>query len=403
VKGIGMTSSTPTRVQASEKSGSLALNISDFPREEFQRRLAQLQGQLKDRGLAGAIIDDQEILSYITNYERTVSYYRACIVPAEGAPVMVLRALDLDPFRAASWISSAVGYQDDDDPIAHIAEVAGKLGIVSQSIGLDFGSHALTVSTFNQLKQAMPSAQFIDLGSLFWENRLLKSKCEIGYLEAAAAIADQMASEIVAQAKPGITTRGISAYVAGRSIELGGSTCHLGPITAGKGWGFLHAAMSTKPLEEGDIMHLELTPRVRGYGARLMRPVVIGSIPADLREVADTLIGLQDRQFSAMKPGVAAREVDAILRDGVLRAKLRDSYLNITGYTLGFYGTTAIRSSDFTRVFKPSSDWHLQPGMVFHMYTSAQGLAFSETILVTEDGARRLTRTERKVFSTVDR
>jgi Xaa-Pro aminopeptidase len=86
-----------------------------------------------------------------------------------------------------------------------------------------------------------------------------------------------------------------------------------------------------------------------------------------------------------------------------LDAGLRESYLNITGYTLGFYGTAAIRSSDFTRVFKSKSNWHLEPGMVFHMYTSAQGLAFSETILVTEKGARRLTQTARKVFSSEDR
>jgi Xaa-Pro aminopeptidase len=382
---------------------SFALEVANFPRQEFQRRLAQLQGQLKSQGLAGAIIDDQEILSYITNYERTVSYYRACVVPAEGEPVMVLRALDMDPFRAASWMTEAVGYQDDDDPVARIAKVAAKLGIATKSIGLDFGSHALTVFTFHQLQQALSSAKLVDLGSLLWENRLIKSQHEIEYIAAAASIADQVAEEIVERAGVGVTTRGMSAYAAGRYIELGGSTHHIGPITAGKGWGFLHAAMSTTPLVDGDILHLELTPRVRGYGARLMRPVIIGAISRKIQDVANNLISIQDRQFEAMKPGAIARDVDAILREGVLKAGLRESYLNITGYTLGFYGTAAIRSSDFTRVFKPNATWKLEAGMVFHMYTSAQGLAFSETILVTDYGARRLTQTPRMPFSSSDR
>jgi Xaa-Pro dipeptidase len=86
-----------------------------------------------------------------------------------------------------------------------------------------------------------------------------------------------------------------------------------------------------------------------------------------------------------------------------LSAGLRESYLNIMGYTVGFYGTAAIRSSDFTRVFKAKADWRLEPGMVFHPYTSAQGRAFRETDLVADDGARRLTRTNRKAFSTADR
>ena len=36
--------------------------------------------------------------------------------------------------------------------------------------------------------------------------------------------------------------------------------------------------------------------------------------------------------------------------------------------------------------------------MVFHMYTSAKGVSLSETVLVTEDGAERLTRTDRRLF-----
>lgn len=37
--------------------------------------------------------------------------------------------------------------------------------------------------------------------------------------------------------------------------------------------------------------------------------------------------------------------------------------------------------------------------MVFHMYTGACGMAFSETVLVTEGGAERLTLLERRLFA----
>jgi Xaa-Pro aminopeptidase len=56
------------------------------------------------------------------------------------------------------------------------------------------------------------------------------------------------------------------------------------------------------------------------------------------------------------------------------------------------------RSSDFTRTFLPTAAWSLEPGMVFHMYTGARGMAFSETVLVTERGPERLTRLERRLF-----
>jgi hypothetical protein len=50
------------------------------------------------------------------------------------------------------------------------------------------------------------------------------------------------------------------------------------------------------------------------------------------------------------------------------------------------------RSSDFSYVFRPADTWILKPGMVFHMYTVAKGLAFSETFLLTDTEGERLTR-----------
>ncbi|MCO5089782.1 Xaa-Pro peptidase family protein [Bosea sp. (in: a-proteobacteria)] len=387
-----------SKLPSSSSDGHHAVEIEPVPLHEFHDRLSRLQSQLRQRNLAAAIIDDQEILSYITNYERTVSYYRACIVPAHGDPVMVLRALDLDPFHAASWVVDAIGYQDDEDPVDRIAEVVRRLETGSRRIGLDFGSHALTVATFHRLQAALAPAELHDLGPLLWENRLIKSPREIALLKAAAAIADRVALEIAERARAGLSTRDVAAYAARRFLELGASQPHTGPITAGKGWGFLHAGMSSTPLAPGDILHLELTPRVRGYSARLMRPVAIGSISAEQRENAEILVHLQDQQFSAMRVGATAHDVDAVLRQGVLKNKLRDSYSNITGYTLGFYGSTAIRSSDFTRVFKPREQWKLEAGMVFHMYTSAKGLAFSETIHVTDEGPVRLTGIRRQIL-----
>jgi len=100
-----------------------------------------------------------------------------------------------------------------------------------------------------------------------------------------------------------------------------------------------------------------------------------------------------------MRPGAVARDVDAILREGVLRAGLRDSYDNITGYTLGLYAAAGPRTSDFTRIFHPEADWVIEPGMVFHMYASAGGASLSETVLVTEAGPELLTKLPREVLT----
>jgi Xaa-Pro dipeptidase len=126
-----------------------------------------------------------------------------------------------------------------------------------------------------------------------------------------------------------------------------------------------------------------------------MRPCIRGDHPEKLA-IAEKLISIQDEQFAQMKPGVKANAIDEIVRRGLMGASLRGSYPNITGYTVGYFPLSTPRTSDFTRVFQPDSEWVLEAGMTFHMYVSASGLAFSETVLITSDGMERLTRAPRK-------
>ncbi len=77
---------------------------------------------------------------------------------------------------------------------------------------------------------------------------------------------------------------------------------------------------------------------------------------------------------------------------------LRPTYQNVTAYTLGLYTRTP-RTSDFSRVFLPTSNWLLREGMVFHLYATAQGLGFSETVAVGKDGGIRLTQSPRRILS----
>lgn len=72
-------------------------------------------------------------------------------------------------------------------------------------------------------------------------------------------------------------------------------------------------------------------------------------------------------------------------------------YNNATGYQPGLYAKTP-RSSDFSLCFQAAANWKLQAGMVFHMYVSAQGLAISDPVLLTDTGYERLTLTDREIL-----
>jgi len=370
-----------------------------FPKSEYEGRLARVRAEMERRGIEILIVDETEALGWLTGFQVSLNRYRACLVPIDAAPVMLLRKLDVAAFLEQTWLEDYVGYADDRDEIGAIAEVLRARGWDRRPIGLDKASYALSVQRHEALGRALEGSRWLDFTSVIREIMLIKSPAEIAMLRKAAGIADQAMKDAIEAVGEGRTERDAAAAAAATFYRMGADNGRTGPITSGAEWGFLHGPIHDHPLQSGAIVHMELTPRLKGYSSRLMRPTVIGG-PSDAQlAVADQLIEVQDRQIAAMLPGAPAATVDAICREGLIDAGLRADYDNTTGYTLGYYAESGPRTSDFTRVFNRGVDWVLEPAMCFHMYCSARGLAFSETVVVSETGPERLTRIERRVFS----
>jgi Xaa-Pro dipeptidase len=370
-----------------------------FPREEFTARAAKVRAAMAEAGAELLLVDHAEFLAWLTGYTVSETMYRAAFLPREGEPWFVLRELDAGPCRNACWFSDIVGFPDTAEPQAVMAEELRRRGFAKARIGADHASYGFTAAMWDRFAALLPDVRFIDLPRASDLLRAVKSPAEIALIAEAAGIADKAMAAIAAQARPGLSPRAAAAIAAASFLENGADTGETGPILPGVGdHEFLHGVMTADPLADGDILHVELIPKRRNYGARLMRPVLIGADRRGLSPLAERLVALQDRQFAAMRPGTLACEVDAVLREAVLAEGLRPAYDNVTGYTLGLYGRTP-RTSDFSRVFLPNARWRLEEGMVFHMYVSAAGLGFSETVVVEAGGGRRLTSTPRAMLT----
>jgi Xaa-Pro aminopeptidase len=300
------------------------------------------------------------------------------------------------PVRAARPAGSPdiLGYADDDDPYAMVAEAVTAHSHARGRIGVDFASYAFTADAHRRLRALLPEAELVDLGPVSDTLRACKFPDEIELITRAAGIADETMRLLAEGVRPGMRVREAAAIAAAAMLRLGADEGGPGPVVRAAGaMEFLHGSGLDAVLASRDVLHVELTPRVRHYGARLMRPLILDPSPAQLERAA-RIVALQDRQIAAMQPGAEASAVDRVLRAAVLAEGLRADYPNVTGYTLGLYGRTP-RPSDFSFAFHPGAAFVLQPGMIFHMYASAQGMAFSETVLVAEYGPCRLTQAPR--------
>ena len=371
-----------------------------FSLAEYRRRLVAVQRLMADRGLDCAILDEPEMMAWLSGYAVSENLWRACVVPASGEPLLLVRKLDVPPARQRSWMEDIVGFGDWDDPLVVLVGALRDRKIDSKRVGVDFQSNSFTVQRYQALCKLLPGAEFCDLERSAWDLRRCKSSEEITHFKRAGALLDSALEAAVNEVGRGKSQRDVAAAAASAYYRLGFDDGFVGPLNVGSGWDSLHGFLEERPLIDGDIVHIELLPRLRFYTVRIMRSVIVGAATDEQRAAAKTLISLQDSQIAALRPGAVAADVDRIVREGVVAAGLRTSYDNITGYTLGVTPLVSQHTSDLYRCFTPRAIWEIEEGMVFHMYTSAAGLAISESVVVTKNGGERLTTTPRQIFET---
>jgi Xaa-Pro dipeptidase len=368
-----------------------------FPVDEFRSRLAALRAIMAERRVDLLVVDQFEHMVYFGGHLPTAAMYQALLVPLAGEAVAVIRALDAPVFSETSWLSDCVAIGDSDNPVAVVAQTIIAKGHGVGTVGIERDSHFLTVNRALELESRLPDARIVDFSGVMWEMRQVKSPLELACLEVAAEICDRATAAGFEAAAAGVNEREVCAAITSEALCRGADNTRLVLMASGPRSAALHGALGHRTLAEGDLLHVEMVPHFRGYTSRIMRPKSIGAPTDKQLRVAEAMIGIQDEQIRAMKPGAQAKEVDRILREGILAAGLRDSYTNVTGYTLGLVFIP--RTSDFTCVFLADSDWRLEENSVFHMYAWAGGMAFSETVVVTPEGGRCLTRMERRLFS----
>ena len=64
-----------------------------FDRTEYEGRLARLRAAVTDSGADVMIVDESELLGWLTGYMPSETMYRAALVPLDGEPWYVVRNL----------------------------------------------------------------------------------------------------------------------------------------------------------------------------------------------------------------------------------------------------------------------------------------------------------------------
>jgi Xaa-Pro aminopeptidase len=251
-----------------------------------------------------------------------------------------------------------------------------------------FEAEHLTVASFDALRSG--GVGLHATRGVVEELRAVKDAGEVAAMRRAAALSDEVFTELAREAFVGRTETELVWWIDRRFRELGASGSSFGTMV---GFGEMGArphghARDDVTIPAGTTVVVDAGCVVDGYCSDCTRTFLTGD-DERLRELYDLCLRAQLDGLAAARPGAHGRDVDAASRVAIEKAGLGEAY----GHGLGHGVGLEIHEAP---VLRPESEDVLAPGNVVTVepgiYLAGElGVRIEDLVLVTEDGRERLT------------
>lgn len=260
----------------------------------------------------------------------------------------------------------------------------------TNGLRVGFESDHLTYHTALELQSACGNAAWFPLSDFGVDTRMVKDQDEIACITRACEMADTAFSALLPQIKPGITEQDLRAILEYELLKVGSDGVAFPTIVAcGAHSSLPHAVPSDRVVAENDLITFDFGAVYRGYRSDITRTVCLGS--PKLHSLWETVITVQEKLVDAVRPGVSCQSLDTYQRELFSEQNLSHLIAHSLGHGVGLHIHEDPRVSQNSKtVLSPGMVITIEPGLYL---PGEGGVRTEDTVLVTENGCTRLTRT----------
>jgi len=379
---------------------TLAQSEVPFPAAEYQARLDKVRQTMTEQGLDALLLTDPADINYLTGYHTFEVSVHACLVCTQERLVLQVASIETGAAVVTAQVDEIIGYRWEnlDEIIAPLADLLAHC----QKIGIDGWSAGLRFGVIDALLKTIGRERFCEAGALVDAIRIVKSSAELEMLQESARITALGLETAIQSIRPGMTDNDIAAVGAKALLENGSEFMSLQPIvTSGHRIGVIHVNHKRRVIQPNEPVFLEFGAAYQRYTAPMMRTAVTGVPNAALSATRDLCRSIFEALCDTMRPGntfdAAAQAADALL------APQRDQYFfsGVFGYAVGAqFPPSWVENTGFIAKGQHRT---FETNMVFHLPLCLRvpgqwGVGISDTVVVTEQGAKPLTNNNWKLF-----
>ncbi|MBE3555972.1 MAG: aminopeptidase P family protein [Firmicutes bacterium] len=349
--------------------------------------LQRVRQLMEEEELEALFICQPENRRYVSGFTGTSAYL--LITEEEALLLTDFRYVEQAKTQAPAFTI----VQHGNPALPEIARQVQRLGISH----LGFETEFINVATYQALKELLPQSQLVAADALLIRARAVKDAAELEALQIACTIADQAFQAALDVLRPGITEREIAWTLERTMREAGASGLSFDTIVAsGQRGSMPHGVASSKTIVSGECVTLDFGCIYDGYCSDETRTVAVGHPPEQLVEIYSIVKEAQEAALQAAQPGISGRELDAVARKIIAAHGFGDAF----GHSLGHGVGLAVHEAPS---IAPNSEWILQENMVVTdepgiYLPGIGGVRIEDDLLITAEGAKRLTRAPRELL-----
>ncbi|GAA5187828.1 Xaa-Pro peptidase family protein [Rugosimonospora acidiphila] len=375
-------------------------------RQQSQRLPVEFYGSVQDglraamaeAGLDALLADDASDVAYLTGFfhhpgERPV----ALLLGVDGTATLLLPELEREHAEWQHTAATLVSYPEFPGvrpPFEHFGAVTGRVGYAG----------SMSVARLAEVTRAFPRAELV-LTDLVTRARLVKRPEEVALHAEAARITDLMLTAGRALIEDALAAGGelpSEAELAGHVGSVGSRTMYAehtdvvvvsplagGLVYAGANSAHPHGLPSGYRLRPGEPFMLSLGCAVGGRFVEGERTFILGEPTAEQRRYYEAVRQAQQTGTEALRPGVRCADVNKACLD-VIRGHGLGGFLRHRqghGIGLGMHEPPWLEDGDGT-VLETGMIVSNEPGIYVPEHG---GYRISDSMLITEDGARPFT------------
>jgi Xaa-Pro aminopeptidase len=360
----------------------------------YADRLRRTSAEAASRGIGALLITPSTDYEYLLGYRAPALERLTCLIlPAEGAPTLVMPRLELPLARQAMGALAdeleLVPWDETDDPFQLVsARLVGAL-----RVGLQDQMWSRFVL---RLQALLEPAELVDASPAIGAIRRIKQPEEVARLRAVAASADEAMRGVTSERLSGRSEAEVSRRINQLLLEAGHDSADFAIVGSGPNAASPHHEPGERIIEAGDAVVLDIGGTQAGYCSDTTRTAFVGEPPPDFAALFEVLHLAQAAACEAVAPGVPACNVDRAARRIIEEAGYGAAFFHRTGHGIGMETHEEPYIVDSNGEPLVAGDaFSIEPGIYVN---GLWGARIEDIVVCTPDGGERLNTSSRELY-----